>query len=200
MLLRAHPEDQNSLHFFNIQSSHSFFSSHVENGASSSGYVWLSVQALPYWQSSYAYELWRRLRCADQVRDHRPQPSPSDSHDVVVHLCVCPLSAFICGCCCWRHLFTLRESGKWSREQERRTCIIKLDEYPQHQRHLQSYRLASLRDYAFFLSYLSITPLCISKIRILNPNLSLRNISWLHVTSYATPTTWRIELCMWIMY
>ena len=177
MLLRAHPEDQNSLHFFNIQSSHSFFSSHVENGASSSGYVWLSVQALPYCQSIYAYELWRRLRCVDQVRDHWPQPSPSDSHTMSLSICVCArfLLSFVAAAAgaTFKVVFTLRESGKWSREQERRTCIIILDEYPQHQRHLQSYRLASLRDYAFFLSYLSITPLCISKIRILNPNLSL---------------------------
>ena len=176
MLLRAHPEDQNSLHFFNIQSSHSFFSSHVENGASSSGYVWLSVQALPYWQSSYAYELWRRLRCADQVRDHRPKPLlPIPTMSLSICVCARFLLSFVAAAAgaTFKVVFTLRESGKWSREQERRTCIIKLDEYPQHQRHLQSYRLASLRDYAFFLSYLSITPLCISKIRILNPNLSL---------------------------
>ena len=108
------------------------------------------------------------------IIDHNPLlPIPTMS----LSICVCArfLLSFVAAAAgaTFKVVFTLRESGKWSREQERRTCIIILDEYPQHQRHLQSYRLASLRDYAFFLSYLSITPLCISKIRILNPNLSL---------------------------
>ena len=74
------------------------------------------MQALPYWQSIYAYELWRRLRCADQVRDHRPQPSPSDSHTMSLSICVCArfLLSFVAAAAgaTFKVVFTLRESGK----------------------------------------------------------------------------------------
>ena len=177
MLLRAHPEDQNSLHFFNIQSSHSFFSSHVEKVhplAATCDYLcklYHIVSQSMHMNYGVGYVAWTKF----VIIGHNPLlPIPTR--------CRCP-SVCVPAFCFHLWLLLLAPPSKSFSLSVRVINDPGNRDAEQLLYHSMKTRnsgdickaivwLPCVTTRSFF-SYLSIIPLYISKIRILNPNLSL---------------------------